>query len=119
MGKCFARRRVVPGSSCARSRTRYSPTAFASRSAARPTTINCLEPCPAWSARAMRRVLFLDRGGTLVVEPKGGPMDALDNLRLVPGVIPALLKFKTAGYQFVIATNQGGLGGPNFPRAAF
>jgi imidazoleglycerol-phosphate dehydratase/histidinol-phosphatase len=67
----------------------------------------------------MRRVLFLDRGGTLVAEPKGGPMDALDNLRLVPGVIAALLKFKTAGYQFVIVTNQGGLGGPNFPRAAF
>ena len=48
----------------------------------------------------MRRVLFLDRGGTLVVEPKGGPMDALDNLRLVPGVIPALLRFKTACGEF-------------------
>ncbi len=67
----------------------------------------------------MRRVLFLDRGGTLVAEPKGGPMDALDNLRFVPGVIPALLRFKTAGYQFVIVTNQAGLGGASFPRAAF
>ena len=67
----------------------------------------------------MRRVLFLDRGGTLVVEPKGGSMDALDNLRLVAGVMPALLRFKAAGYQFVIVTNQGGLGGSNFPRATF
>ncbi len=39
----------------------------------------------------MRRVLFLDRGGTLIDEPTDGPVDALDKLRLVPGVIPALL----------------------------
>ncbi len=46
-------------------------------------------------------------------------MDALDNLRLIPGVIPALLRFKAAGYQFVIVTNQGGLGSPTFSREAF
>ena len=67
----------------------------------------------------MRKVLFLDRGGTLVQEPTGGAMNTLENLRLVPGVIPALLRFKAAGYEFVIVTNQGGLGGPNFPRAEF
>ena len=67
----------------------------------------------------MRRVLFLDRGGTLVEEPQGGPMDAMENLRLLPGVIPALLRLKTAGYQFVIVTNQGGLGGPTLSREAF
>jgi imidazoleglycerol-phosphate dehydratase/histidinol-phosphatase len=37
----------------------------------------------------------------------------------VAGVIPALLKLKAAGYQFVIVTNQPGLGGPDHPRAAF
>ncbi len=67
----------------------------------------------------MRRILFLDRGGTLVQEPSGGPMDTLENLRLVPGVIPALLRCKAAGYELVIVTNQGGLGSPTFPRAAF
>ncbi|HZL95357.1 MAG TPA: HAD-IIIA family hydrolase, partial [Vicinamibacterales bacterium] len=67
----------------------------------------------------MRRVLFLDRGGTLVEEPQGGPMNAMENLRLLPGVIPALLRLKTAGYQFVIVTNQGGLGGPTLSREAF
>jgi len=67
----------------------------------------------------MRRVLFLDRGGTLLEEPQGGPVDAMENLRLVPGVIPALLRLKTAGYQFVIVTNQGGLGGPTLPRDEF
>jgi imidazoleglycerol-phosphate dehydratase/histidinol-phosphatase len=63
--------------------------------------------------------LFLDRGGTLVEEPQGGPMDAMENLRLVAGVIPALLRLKAAGYQFVIVTNQGGLGGPTLSREAF
>ena len=67
----------------------------------------------------MRRVVFLDRGGTLVEEPTGGPMDAMENLRLVPSVIPSLLRLKAAGYQFVIVTNQGGLGGPAFSREAF
>jgi imidazoleglycerol-phosphate dehydratase/histidinol-phosphatase len=67
----------------------------------------------------MRRVLFVDRGGTLVEEPKGGPMDAAENLRLVAGVMPALLRLKAAGYQFAIVTNQGGLGGPTLSREAF
>jgi imidazoleglycerol-phosphate dehydratase/histidinol-phosphatase len=67
----------------------------------------------------MRRVLFLDRGGTLVQEPTGGAMNTLENLRLVPGVIPALLKLRSAGFELVIVTNQGGLGGPGFPRAEF
>ena len=46
-------------------------------------------------------------------------MDAMENLRLVPSVIPSLLRLKAAGYQFVIVTNQGGLGGPAFSREAF
>jgi imidazoleglycerol-phosphate dehydratase/histidinol-phosphatase len=67
----------------------------------------------------MRKVLFVDRGGTLVEEPTGGPLDALENRRLVTGVIPALLRIKSAGYEFAIVTNQGGLGGPSYPREAF
>jgi len=67
----------------------------------------------------MRRVLFVDRGGTLVEESVGAPMDALENLRLLPGVVPALLRLQSAGYELVIVTNQAGLGGPSFPRAAF
>ncbi len=67
----------------------------------------------------MRKVLFIDRGGTLVEEPTGGPMDVLENRRLMAGVIPALLRLKSAGYEFAIVTNQGGLGSADYPRAAY
>jgi imidazoleglycerol-phosphate dehydratase / histidinol-phosphatase len=65
----------------------------------------------------MRRVLFIDRGGTLVEERKS-PVEPVER-PLVAGVIPALLRLKSAGYQFVIVTNQPGLGGPGHPREAF
>ena len=65
----------------------------------------------------MRRVLFVDRDGTLVTERKtlADPVEQ----PLVAGVIPALLRLKSAGYQFVIVTNQPGLGGAEQPRAPF
>ena len=65
----------------------------------------------------MRKVLFVDRGGTLVAERKS-LADAVEQ-PLVAGVIPALLQLKSAGYQFVIVTNQPGSAGPTIPRAAF
>ena len=65
----------------------------------------------------MRRILFVDRDGTLVAERKS-LADPIEQ-PLVAGVIPALLRLKSAGYQFVIVTNQPGLGGPDNPRAAF
>ena len=37
----------------------------------------------------------------------------------MPGVVPALLLLKHAGFTFVVVTNQDGLGTPNFPREAF
>ena len=58
----------------------------------------------------MRRILFVDRDGTLVTERKS-LADPVEQ-PLVAGVIPALLRLKSAGYQFVIVTNQPGLGGP-------
>ena len=65
----------------------------------------------------MRRVLFVDRDGTLVAGRKS-LADPVEQ-PLVAGVIPALLRLKSAGYQFVIVTNQPGLGGADNPRAAF
>ncbi len=65
------------------------------------------------------KVLFLDRDGTLNVEPPDFQVDALDKVRLVPGVIPALLALRDAGYRFVMVTNQDGLGSASFPREAF
>jgi imidazoleglycerol-phosphate dehydratase / histidinol-phosphatase len=65
----------------------------------------------------MRRVLFVDRDGTLVAERKS-LADPVEQ-PLIAGVIPALLRLKAASYQFVIVTNQPGLGGLDNPRAAF
>ncbi len=66
-----------------------------------------------------RRVLFLDRDGTLNEETPDEQIDRLDKVRLLPGVIPALLDLKRAGFDLAMVTNQDGLGTPAFPRAAF
>ena len=51
----------------------------------------------------MRKVLFLDRGGTLLEPPiVGRPAETADQVRLVRGVIPALLRIRAAGYELVV-----------------
>jgi len=66
-----------------------------------------------------RHVLFLDRDGTLNEEPPDEQGDSLEKIRLMPGVVPALLELKRAGFTFVIVTNQDGLGTPSMPRESF
>ena len=68
---------------------------------------------------APQPILFLDRDGTLIAEPPDHQVDRCDKLRLVDGVITALLRLRDAGYAFVIVTNQDGLGTAAFPREDF
>ena len=66
-----------------------------------------------------RRILFVDRDGTLIIEPDDFQIDSLEKLELVEGVIPALLRLKAAGYEFVLVSNQDGLGTDSNPRENF
>ena len=67
----------------------------------------------------MTPILFIDRDGTLIEEPADFQIDAYEKIRFVKDVIPAMLKLRDAGYQFVIVTNQDGLGSESYPRASF
>ena len=65
------------------------------------------------------RILFIDRDGTLIEEPEDFQVDRLDKVRLVAGVIPALLQLNKFGYTFVMVSNQDGLGTAAFPEEQF
>ena len=66
-----------------------------------------------------RRILFIDRDGCLIEEPADEQVDSFEKFRLMPGVIPALLRLKEAGYRFVMVSNQDGLGTDAFPTDHF
>ncbi|MCU0453410.1 MAG: bifunctional histidinol-phosphatase/imidazoleglycerol-phosphate dehydratase HisB [Bacteroidetes bacterium] len=65
------------------------------------------------------KYLFLDRDGTIIEEPPDEQVDALEKLRLRPGVIEGLRLLARRDFQLVLVTNQDGLGTPAFPRAAY
>jgi imidazoleglycerol-phosphate dehydratase/histidinol-phosphatase len=65
------------------------------------------------------RVLFVDRDGTLIEEPPDEKIDRLDKIKLLPGVIPALIDVRRAGLKLVMVTNQDGLGTSSLPTKDF
>ena len=66
-----------------------------------------------------KKILFIDRDGTLITEPFDQQIDRLDKFALEPDTIPALLRLRDAGYKFVLVTNQDGLGTPSFREEEF
>jgi imidazoleglycerol-phosphate dehydratase/histidinol-phosphatase len=64
-----------------------------------------------------KKILFVDRDGTIIAEPADFQIDSVEKFGLLPGVIPALLALRDAGWRFVMVTNQDGLGTKRYPRA--
>ena len=68
----------------------------------------------------MKRVLFIDRDGTLIEEPEDFQIDRFSKLRLLPGVISNLNRIAAeADFEMVMVSNQDGLGTEAFPEANF
>jgi imidazoleglycerol-phosphate dehydratase/histidinol-phosphatase len=69
----------------------------------------------------MKKVLFIDRDGTLIIEPPiDFQVDSLEKLTFYPGVFQNLSKIvKELDYQLVMVTNQDGLGTQSFAEDDF
>ena len=71
------------------------------------------------AAPAAAPTVFIDRDGTLIEEPADQQVDRLEKVRLLPGVMAALVELQRAGYRLVMVSNQDGLGGANYPLEQF
>jgi imidazoleglycerol-phosphate dehydratase / histidinol-phosphatase len=69
----------------------------------------------------MKKILFIDRDGTLVAEPQPDQqIDSLEKLEFLPGVFRCLSSIVTEmDYELVMITNQDGLGTKSFPEETF
>ncbi len=69
----------------------------------------------------MKKALFIDRDGTLVIEPPVDyQLDSLEKLEFYPGVFRYLSQIaEELDYELVMVTNQDGLGTDSFPEDTF
>src|SRR5882762_8175066 len=68
----------------------------------------------------MKKVLFIDRDGTLIAEPSDQQIDSLEKLEFISGLFTLLGKIaRETDYELVMVTNQDGLGTKSFPEESF
>jgi imidazoleglycerol-phosphate dehydratase/histidinol-phosphatase len=68
----------------------------------------------------MKKVLFIDRDGTIIEEPADEQVDSLQKLAFLPGAITSLARIaRETDYELVMVTNQDGLGTYSFPEDTF
>ena len=68
----------------------------------------------------MKQVLFIDRDGTILVEPEDEQIDSFEKFHFVPGVIRNLHFIRThLDFEFVMVSNQDGLGTDSYPEETF
>ena|SRR5688572_2002622 len=68
----------------------------------------------------MKKVLFIDRDGTLIIEPEDQQIDSLEKLEFYPGAFSALSRIAAeTDFELVMVTNQDGLGTSSFPEDTF
>ena len=67
-----------------------------------------------------KRILFIDRDGTILREPEDEQVDSFNKFQFVPGVIGALsFLVRHTDYQLVLVSNQDGLGTDSYPESDF
>jgi len=68
----------------------------------------------------MKKVLFIDRDGTLTREPEDEQIDSFEKLVFYPGALFYLARIASElDFELVMVTNQDGLGTPSFPEEDF
>lgn len=68
----------------------------------------------------MKKILFIDRDGTLVCEPEDEQVDSFEKLKFVDGVFRNLSFIRQhLDFRFVMVSNQDGLGTDSFPENTF
>src|ERR1700751_4851083 len=69
----------------------------------------------------MKKVLFIDRDGTIIWEPPDTfQIDSFEKLKFLPGVFTWLGKIaRELDYELVMVTNQDGLGTKKYPQEIF
>lgn len=67
-----------------------------------------------------KRVLFIDRDGTLIKEPENYQVDSIEKVEFYPQVFQYLSKIQAEGeFELVVVSNQDGLGTDAFPEEDF